>query len=86
EVIERAKEILTDLEMENFESRDARLQQIREKQSDRQMELFDRNFIYQAIIDEIRSIDINKLTPMEAINHLHDLIRKIKKNAKNQNS
>ena len=42
------------------------------------MELFDSNFEHKALIEEIKSIDINKMTPMESINILFDLIRKAK--------
>jgi DNA mismatch repair protein MutS len=85
EVIERAKEILSELEMENFETRDARIRDIREKQGASQLELFDSGLLHQALIDEIRSIDIDGLTPMEAINVLHELIRKAK-NGRNKSS
>ena len=38
----------------------------------------DNNYLYKSIIEEIKSIDIDKMTPMESINILFDLIKKSK--------
>ncbi len=69
EVIERAKEILTTLE--NSETQ--RISEQRYKVKRYQMSLFEPDT--QRVIKKLQGIDINRITPLEALNLLHKLKR-----------
>ncbi len=69
-VIKRAKQILNSLE--NSEVR--RLATQRENVSCYQMSLFEpKDLSHQQIIKKIKAIDVNRITPLEALNLLHKL-------------
>lgn len=80
-VIERAKEILAELEDSDISKRD--LKKKTKKQVDGQMDLFaaaQAQSIAQYIVDDIRRIDISRVTPIDAMNILYELQKKCQSN------
>ena len=81
-VIQRATRILTDIENKNSVlpgSRDRRRSTAGEESSQVQLELF--KGYDHAIIKNIRELDTARMTPLEALNFLHSLQRKIEPRA-----
>ncbi|MCK4359537.1 MAG: DNA mismatch repair protein MutS [Candidatus Cloacimonetes bacterium] len=80
-VISRAKEILTDLEKNEFSETSLFEKTKRKKSSDTQTNFFD--FLSQKtnkermILDELKNIDLNILTPLEAMKILADIKNKL---------
>ncbi len=86
EIIERAREILADLESENFEEKDKRIREIREKKpAEEQLVLFETKNPYEKVIEKIKEIDINRITPIDALNKLNKIIEMVK-NGKDKDS
>jgi DNA mismatch repair protein MutS len=79
-VVERAKEILTDLEEAMLES-DGKVKIVRseprEKGTEIQLTLF--GPADHPMIDETRTLDLEKMSPMEAMNWLHQWQQELKK-------
>lgn len=83
-VINRAKEILTKLEETDINNNidnltralgtNQQLSFIEEKESNKIADQLE----YAEVIEKIKSIDLLNLTPLEAMNHLHELINKAK--------
>ena len=71
EVIARAKEILVQLEASDINHR-AILESAQEEEPDQQLTLFG-SAGSDDIIQDLQGLDINALTPMEALNTLYDL-------------
>lgn len=79
EVIKRAKQIL--YELESDKTKDKILSQSVEK-DDGQLSLFKVSFINPVeaeILNELKEIDLNKITPLDALNILSRIVEKIKK-------
>ncbi len=79
-VTNRAKEILANLESKEltpYEERKEKLKRIQQG-NDNQISLFE--FKDDEIRGEINKIEINNLTPVEALNKLHELKKKVKDN------
>ncbi|MCL5029956.1 MAG: DNA mismatch repair protein MutS [Bacteroidetes bacterium] len=80
-VTKRAKEILTNLESKEltpYEEKKEKLKRLRQE-NDNQISLFE--IRDDKIRNEIDDIEINNLTPLEALNKLHELKKKVKDNA-----
>ncbi|MCX7922936.1 MAG: DNA mismatch repair protein MutS [Clostridia bacterium] len=80
-VIDRAKEILKELEDADISKREARVKKSK-MPIDGQVDIFAFASAVQTrdeIVEELKSIDITTLTPLEAINVLYKLQQKIKK-------
>ncbi|HUO83717.1 MAG TPA: DNA mismatch repair protein MutS [Thermoanaerobaculia bacterium] len=76
-VTRRAREILTALEQKEHDVVDAtRRQAVGSEPRAAQMSLF--GIREQEVLDELRSIDADGLTPLEALNRLHDLSRRLR--------
>ncbi len=78
-VIDRAKEILMELDDADI-SKNGKARKVK-KQMDGQMDLFAaaaKASLDNEIVDEIRRIDISRVTPIDAMNILYDLQRKLK--------
>ena len=73
-VVNRAWEVLSELEeSNNRDGRPAGKKSRRDRTPDLQMALFNPA---QALVDEVKALDIPNLTPLEAINRLYDLQQK----------
>jgi DNA mismatch repair protein MutS len=81
EVINRAKEVMLNLESEELTpSEIPKLAQHRnpendEKQNQMQLDMFTQQ--ERQIADEIKQLDVNQITPVEALNKLNELKKKI---------
>ncbi|MBC7085888.1 MAG: DNA mismatch repair protein MutS [Methanomethylovorans sp.] len=79
EVTSRAKEVLREIENESAINREGRPKKSKGKSSARytQLMLFDgnnsHNDVKHPVLEELKSIDINTLTPMDALNILNNL-------------
>ncbi|NLC69553.1 MAG: DNA mismatch repair protein MutS, partial [Clostridiaceae bacterium] len=81
EVISRAKEILRELEEADISKKYERIRKSR-KPMEGQMDLFsyvEFNKKYNELVNEIKKVDISRLTPVEAINILYNLQQKVLK-------
>ncbi len=79
EVIDRAKEILVELDAADV-NKNGRSQKTK-KQVDGQMDLFAaaaKASLNNEVLEEIKKIDLSRLTPIDAMNILYDLQRKMK--------
>jgi DNA mismatch repair protein MutS len=74
-VIERAREILKNLEAANY-TKDGKSKIAAGNNSSQQMDLF--SLLNNEIIDEIDKIDIENITPLQAFNKLKELKEKLK--------
>ncbi len=75
-IIENARKILRNLEKANY-GRNGKSKIVENSsKNNEQLDLFD--FTYNEIIDEIINIDIDKITPIDALNKLKELKNKIK--------
>ncbi len=80
-VTKRAKEILTNLESKEltpYEEKKEKLKKLKQE-NDNQISLFE--IRDDKIRNEIDEIEINSLTPLEALNKLHELKKKVKDDA-----
>ncbi|MCT4632757.1 MAG: DNA mismatch repair protein MutS [Firmicutes bacterium] len=83
DVIKRAKEILTTLEINDINKSDKKVditiaECIKEKEEDKdevQLSLFDDSS--DEIIKELKSLNVYEMTPMDAMNYLFELVKKI---------
>jgi DNA mismatch repair protein MutS len=77
-VVERAREILKNLEGGELDERGRpRLARGGRKEEPAQMALF--GSLESKLVDELKKIDVSILTPLEALNLLHDLVEQAKK-------
>ncbi len=76
-VVARARQILLELESANPESR-AVMQNILVEQEPEELQISLKSSVDDEIIDTIKNIDINTLTPLEALTKLHELVTKAK--------
>ena len=72
-VVNRAWEVLADLEGSNNKDGHPANRKTRRREQDLQMQLFNPA---QALADEVKALDIPNLTPLEAINRLYELQQK----------
>lgn len=90
EIIERAREILTELEEEHYDSDGkARIARPRQKKPVTQLNLFAQRASEKhshPAVEELRKLEIDKLTPIEALNKLNDLKKKVEKPRGNDDS
>ncbi len=77
-VLKRAKVILNELEYNDINKN------IKNIKNNNEVEIIEKNIIESELIDSVRSIDINKLTPIEAMNELYKLINMISDNGVNE--
>lgn len=75
-VIQRAKEVMKNLESHNISAHKDKKELAKESSSQVQITLFD-DGIGQELKDALSKIDVNALTPLEALNALSELKRKI---------
>ncbi|MEN2776888.1 DNA mismatch repair protein MutS [Acetivibrio clariflavus] len=78
-VINRAKEILKELEESDINKRDARFKRAM-KPIEGQIDVFSFNAqqrSYDEVLKELRSIDVTTLTPLDALNILYNLQKKV---------
>jgi DNA mismatch repair protein MutS len=78
-VTNRAKEILQNLESKEltpYEEKKEKLKKLKHSSEDNQISMFE--FQDDALRGEINNIEINNLTPIEALNKLHELKKKVK--------
>ncbi len=76
-VVSRARQILLELESANPESRSLMKNVLIENEPD-ELQISLKSSVDDEIIDSIRNIDINTLTPLEALTKLHELVTKAK--------
>jgi DNA mismatch repair protein MutS len=80
-IIQRAKEILNELEVNDINKMEKR--NMRKQPVDGQIDLFVMNNIIKKsrvdIVDNIRELELEKLTPVQAMNYIYELQQKIKK-------
>jgi len=80
-VVNRAKEILRNLEGGELDERGRpRLARGTQKEEPAQMALF--GSAESKLRDELEKIDVSTLTPLEALNLLHDLVEQVKKESR----
>lgn len=80
-VIERAGEILEELEEANISKKEQRYKKAR-KPLDGQLDLITYKNISRSndeVLNEIKNMDISKLTPLDALNILYNLQQKVRK-------
>ena len=83
EVIDRAKDILTDLEKNNKidvasvnESAVTFNEREEKKEEEQSVQLNFMELGKEALIEDIKNIDVLNITPMEAFNKLYELVQK----------
>ena len=76
-VVKRARVILSELESQNPEQR--RIMHSIENPDEGDLQLSLQSTLDDEIIEQIRNIDINTLTPLEALTTLHELINKARR-------
>ncbi|MBR2893759.1 MAG: DNA mismatch repair protein MutS, partial [Clostridia bacterium] len=77
-VVSRARVILRELESANPESRSI-MSEIEFKDEEESLQLSITSTLDDEIIDNLRNIDINTLTPLEALTTLHELVGKARR-------
>lgn len=79
-VVERAREILTMLENANEGKAKLRIRK-HARPMDGQIDLFSSSLAlrqYDAVIDELKALDVQKMTPLDALNKLYELSKEAK--------
>jgi DNA mismatch repair protein MutS len=80
EVIQRAKVILTNLEAETLDvDGKPKFATIKNKEEDKPKQLSLFNSPQNVVIEELKNLDTSKITPIEALNKLHELKDKLEK-------
>ena len=77
EIVKRATVILNE-----FEKINVREKQIKKQKTDNSEYQIPMDTFSEAIAQEIKNLDVNTLTPIDALNKLHDLINKFNVNNK----
>ncbi len=75
-VVSRARQILVELESANPEYKTVMKEIINEEENELQLSLS--SSVDDEIIDSLKNIDVNTLTPLEALTTLHELVTKAK--------
>ncbi len=80
-VISDAKELLKTLEKNeiNFQASQRKSQAI-ENEDDKNFLFDSKEFVKDSVIEKLKSIDINNITPMKALNHLNEILEELNKN------
>ena len=73
-VVKRAKEILLQLEMKDAEKADDAVQQYYENNDNLLKDRFVNDDKYSSFVDKVKGIDVDNLTPIEAIAQLHSIV------------
>ncbi len=84
-VVQRAKELLATLERENG-GRDRLKVRKGARPMDGQIDLFSASMALRSadgLLDELKAMDVTKMTPLDALNALHDLQQRARKSARN---
>ena len=85
EVIERAREILAQLEEGSYDSSGKPRLARSGKKSQEQLSLFAHPETHPAV-EELRKLEIDKLTPIDALNKLNDLKKKVEEKGGSKNT